>query len=67
MFRQIVRKQGQIWIDDFDQGDEVISIDEEKARVLLTIFFPSLPPTTEPKHQTLEHAWSIHRPQAPRG
>ena len=65
MFRRIVWKHGQIRIDDFEQGNEVISTDEEKARVLSTTFFPSLPPTTEPEHETLEHAWSTHRPPGP--
>ena len=65
MFRRIVWKHGQIRIDDFEQGNEVISTDEEKARVLSTTFFHSLPPTTELEHETLEHAWSTHRPPGP--
>ena len=62
MFRRIFRKRGQIQIEDFVQGDTVISTDEEKAQVLTTTFFPSLPTATSRTQETIEHAWSTHRP-----
>ena len=65
MFRRIFRKRGQIQIEDFVQGDTVISTDEEKAQVLTTTFFPSLPTVMSPTQETIEHAWSSHRPLGP--
>ena len=65
MFQWIFRKRGQIQIEDFVQGDIVISTDEEKAQVLTTTFFPSLPIATSPTQKTIEHAWSTHRHPSP--
>ena len=65
MFRRLFRKRGQILIEDFTQGDEVISTDAEKARVLTTTFFPSLPAVTSPAQERVEHAWRTHRPPGP--
>ena len=47
------------------QGDEVISTDAEKVRVLTTTFFPSLPAMTSPEQERIEHARSTHRPPRP--
>ena len=65
MFRRLFRKRGQILIKDFVQGDEVISTDTEKVRVLTTTFFPSLPAVTSLEQERIEHAWSTHRPPEP--
>ena len=65
MFQRLFQKRGRILIEDFTQGDEVISTDAEKARVLTTIFFPSLPAATSPVQERIEHAWSTHRPPGP--
>ena len=64
MFRIIFRKRGKIQIEDFVQGDTVISTDEEKAQVLTTIFLPSFPLAINPTQKTIEPAWSSHRPPA---
>ena len=47
------------------QGDEVISTDAKKARVLTTTFFPSLPTATSLEQERIEHTWSTHRPPRP--
>ena len=38
------------------QGDEVISTNEEKARVLTTTFFPSLLAAMSPEQKRIEYA-----------
>ena len=49
-------------VDDIIQGDTISSSDEEKARALAPVFFPSLPPTTEVRQDAVDFAWSTHRP-----
>ena len=65
MFQRRFWKRGQILIKNFVQGDDVTSIDEEKARVLTTTFFPSFLAATSPKQERIEYGWSTHRPLGP--
>lgn len=46
------------------QANEAVSRDEDKSRVLKTIFFPSLLSVPIPNQEKIEYAWSPHLPQS---
>ena len=52
-------------VDDIIKDDTISSSDEERARVLAPIFFPSLPPTNQVCQDAVDFAWRTHRPLGP--